>query len=136
MRVAGAGRGIKQEGTDSMRYTKRSRKGNIQRILKWYCKEGKISELDIALDFPELTDIMDGDEELDFDDVVRAFDYIGVDLVAIPRSETRKMEWYTITDMPFDDGGKNREPDALTQKRKRAGKAVGKSGRGRPKERK
>lgn len=115
-----------------MKYTKRTRKRNIQRILKWYCKEGKITEIDIAIDFPALSDIMDGDEELDFDDVVKAFDYIGIDLVAVPRSETRKMEWYTLTDMPFDDGGKNRDPDALAMKRRRNGQA----NRGRPRERK
>lgn len=115
-----------------MKYTKRTRKGNVQRILKWYCKEGKITEIDIAIDFPELEEIMNGEGELDFDDVVRAFDYLGIDLVAIPRAESRKMEWYTLTDMPFDDGGKNREPDALTMKRRRNGKA----NKGRPRERK
>ena len=120
-----------------MKFTKRSRKVNIQRVLRWYCKEGKITDIDIALDFPELSDIMESEGELDFDDVVRAFDYMGVDLVSVPRAESRKLEWYTITAMPYDDGGKNREPDALTMKRKRNLKAnkEGKGKSGRPKER-
>ncbi len=102
-----------------MKHTKRTRKQNIKRILKWYCKEGKISELDMMLDCPEMLEILEDESEMDFDDIVRAFDWIGIDLVAIPRSETRKMEWYTITAMPYDDGGRNREADALTMKRRR-----------------
>lgn len=102
-----------------MNHTKRTRKENIKRILRWYCKEGKISELDMSLDCPEMLEILEDAGEPDFDDIVRAFDWIGIDLVAIPRSETRKMEWYTITAMPYDDGGKNRGDDALTMKRRR-----------------
>lgn len=112
-----------------MKWTKRSRKRNVERILRWYIKEGRITELDMALDFPEMIQILEDDGEYDFDDIVRAFDYVGVDLVAIPRAESRKMEWYTLTDMPYDDGGKNREPDGITMKRRRLG-------RGRKKERK
>ena len=114
-----------------MRYTKRTRKGNIRRVLKWYIKECKVSEIDIALVFPELMDIIEGEEEeLDFDDVVRAFDFVGVDLVAVPRGTTRMHDWYCITEMPFDDGGKNRDLTALASMRRRIGRKTGKEKKG------
>jgi hypothetical protein len=111
-----------------MKHTKRTRKTNIKRILRWYCKEGKISELDMMLDCPEMLAILEDEGEPDFDDIVRAFDWCGIDLVAIPRSEARKMEWYTITAMPYDDGGKQREADALTMKRRRIARGRRKDG--------
>ena len=112
-----------------MKHTKRSRRENLERVLRWYIKECKINDLDVAVGMPELWDMLDDAGEFDFDDVVRAFDFIGVDLVAIPRGETRKMSWFTINEMPYDDGGKNRGVTAVELKRKRAG-------RGRRKERK
>jgi len=115
-----------------MKYTKRSRRENLERVLRWYIKECKINDLDVAVGMPELWDMLDDEGEFDFDDVVRALDFIGVDLVAVPRGETRKMSWFTINEMPYDDGGKNRERTAIELKRSR----VGKAGKGRKKERK
>lgn len=102
----------------------------MERVLRWYLKECRINELDVAVGMPELWDILEDEGEFDFDDVVRALDFIGVDLVAVPRGETRKMEWFTIGEMPYDDGGKNRDVTAIELKRRRSGR----SGRGRKKE--
>lgn len=118
-----------------MKYTKRSRRRNIQRILAWYVREGKVNELDIMVGMPELYEVMESEEELDFDDVVRAFDFVGVDLVAVPRAESRKMEWYTVNEVPYDDGGKNRDVTALELMYRRKGRHAGRSTKGRRKER-
>lgn len=91
-----------------MRYTKRSRKRNVQRILRWFMKERKLSELEVMLGMPELYDIVESGDELDFDDVVRAFDYLDVDVVCVPRGESKAYDWFCLTELPYDDGGKNR----------------------------
>ena len=108
-----------------MKWTSRTRRVNIERILRWYCKEKKISDLDISLGMPELFNILEDEGEMDFDDIVAAFDWIGIDLVAVPRGSTKAMEWYCINAMPFDDGGKFRRRDALAEKRHRRGKELG-----------
>lgn len=99
-----------------MKYTKRSRKENIKRILRWYIKEKRISDIDIAIGMPEIEGILDDDGEMDFDDVVRAFDFLGIDVVAVPRvSErglSRSLEWYCLNAVPYDDGGRQPEKDA------------------------
>ena len=77
----------------------------------------KIRDIDLAVDLPWFLDMMESDEELDFDDVMRVFDYFGVDVVAVPRGSSRLDKWYCLTEIPFDDGGKNREKTALERVR-------------------
>lgn len=124
------GYGVYNREVTGMKWTKRSRKQNIKRVLLWYVRECKINDLDVGVGMPELWKIIEDEGELDFDDVVRAFDFIGVDLIAIPRGESRKMEWFTLTEMPYDDGGKKREVRAIELKRTRTGKVKGR-GKGR-----
>ena len=99
-----------------MKYTKRSRKQNIKRIMEWYIRERNIKEMDIAVGCPEIEDILSDDGEMDFDDAVRAFDFLGIDLVAVPRVSERGMsrsfEWYCLNAVPYDDSGKHPERDA------------------------
>lgn len=91
-----------------MRWTKRSRKRNVRRVLLWYMRDRGVTELEVMMGMPELYDIVEGDDELDFDDVVRAFDYLDVDVVCVPRGESRAYKWFCLTELPYDDGGKNR----------------------------
>ncbi len=105
-----------------MRHTKRTRRNNIKRLMLYYQRERGLSEIDTAADFPAFYDVLDDPRDLDFDDVVRVFDYLCVDLIAVPRGSRALTEWYSITDMPFDDGGRHRERDGVWMKRHRLGR--------------
>ena len=95
-----------------MKWTKRSRRKNTERVLR-YCKgERGLSDLDVAVDYPVFFDVVEDEGEFDFDDVVRMFDYLGYDVVAVPRGARAITEWFSLTDMPYDDGGKHPERDA------------------------
>lgn len=103
----------------------RTRKQNIKRLLRWFIRERKLGEMDIAAGLPALEEILDDEGEMDFDDIVRAFDWLGVDLVAVPRTmsgETRSLEWFLVNAVPYDDGGKHPEKDAMGEKRRRQAK--------------
>ena len=92
-----------------MKWTKRSRRRSVESVLRWYVKERKLSDLEVSLGMPELWDILDDDGEYDFDDVVRAFDYLDVDVVCVPRGDSKAMTgFWCLTELPYDDGGKNR----------------------------
>lgn len=103
---------------ESMKWTKRTRRRNIERVLRYYQGERNLSDLDVAVDFPVLFEIL-GDKDFDFDDVVAAFDYLGADVVVVPRKGNVLQDWFSITDMPFDDGGKHRAKDGVAMKRHR-----------------
>ena len=103
---------------ESMKWTKRTRRRNIERVLRYYQGERNLSDLDVAVDFPVLFEIIE-DKEFDFDDVVAAFDYLGADVVVVPRKGNVLQDWFSITDMPFDDGGKHRAKDGVAMKRHR-----------------
>lgn len=114
-----------------MKWTKRSRRKNTERVLRYCKKERGLSDLDVAVDYPVFFDVIEEDGEFDFDDVVRMFDYLGYDVVAVPRGARAITEWFSLTDMPYDDGGKHRERDGVWMKRHRLGKEYGKTnGRG------
>lgn len=108
-----------------MKYTKRTKEANVKKVLKWYQRERGITDLDAAVDFPAFLETVEG-PGVDFDDVVRAFDYVGVDLVAVPRGSRAITDWFSLTDMPYDDGGKHREKDGVWMKRHRLGRERGK----------
>lgn len=105
-----------------MKYTKRSRKGNVRRVLKWYLKDKGVSDLEISLGMPELFYVIEGVDELDFDDVVRAFDWLGVDVVCVPRGDGKALNWFCLNELPYDDGGKNRGITLRGQRSKRKGR--------------
>lgn len=104
-----------------MKYTKRSRKENIRRTLKWYIREKRISDLEISLGMPELHYVVEGVDELDADDLLRAFDWLDIDVVCIPRGDSKANNWFCLTEMPYDDGGKNRGLTIRGQRNKRKG---------------
>lgn len=91
-----------------MKWTKRSRKRSTMSVIRWYMRDRKLNDIEIAIGMPELTDILEDEGEMDFDDVVRAFDYLDVDVVCVPRGDSRALNWFCLTELPYDDGGKNR----------------------------
>lgn len=105
-----------------MRFTKRSRKENIRRILRWYLRDKGVSELEVMVGMPEMYDIVDGGDEMDADDMIRAFDWLDVDLVCVPRGDSKALNWFCLSELPYDDGGKNRLITLRGQRQKRKGK--------------
>ena len=91
-----------------MKWTKRSRKRGVISVLRWYMRDRKLKEIEIAIGMPELLDIVEDGGELDFDDIVRAFDYLDIDVVCVPRGDSKALNWFCLTELPYDDGGKNR----------------------------
>ena len=105
-----------------MRYTKRSRKENIRRVLKWYMRDRGVSELEVMIGMPEMYEIVDGGGEMDADDMIRAFDYLDIDLVCVPRGDSKALNWFCLSELPYDDGGKNKLVTLRGQRQKRKGK--------------
>ena len=113
---------IYRGGVLVMRFTKRSRKENIRRVLKWYMRDKGVSELEVMIGMPEMYDIVDGGDEMDADDMIRAFDYLDIDLVCVPRGDSKALNWFCLSELPYDDGGKNKLVTLRGQRQKRKGK--------------
>lgn len=105
-----------------MKWTKRSRKRGVLSVLRWYMRDKGLKDIEIAIGMPELMDIVEDDGELDFDDVVRAFDYLGIDVVCVPRGDGKALNWFCLSELPYDDGGKNKLVTLRGQRQKKKGR--------------